>query len=359
MVDGAGPWGTGPYKLVEGSVRRGNLPDRIVLEANEDYWNRNRFPRVQRVILDNTLTRTEAVALVKTGEGRVDLVTHLRPLDTLRVAQSSFAEVVKGRETLSNVFGMFNMRKEGSPWHDIRLRQAVNYAINRANLIRYATKGNGEIIPALVTSRGFGYNPDLPPYPFDPDKARRLLREAGYPDGLAITLIAYNSLEMQATIISKMLEQIGFRVEHQVLSRKAHRLKTVLPVLDQPAKRQSWDIALRQFHDRANFPVLRVYQRFVLGGVEDWVAEQPALRQLFDQSLRIVDQEQQQALIRQMERHTRDHAYFLFSYNPIDLYAVNKAVRLVPYANGILHLVETSVTDQHWSVRKQKAALHE
>ena len=84
----------------------------------------------------------------------------------------------------------------------------------------------------------------------------------------------------------------------------------------------------------------------------DWIGEQPALRQFDDQVLGTVDRERQQALIRQMERHTRDQAYFLFLYNPILLYATNNAVHFVPYANGILNLSETAVTEQHWSVRK-------
>jgi len=113
------------------------------------------------------------VELVKTGEGRVDLVTGLSPLETLRVAESPFAAVVKNRGALVTVFGQFNMRKAGSPWHDVRLRQAVNYAINREDLMRYATKGNGEIIPALIPRRGYGYDPDLAPYAFDPTTARR------------------------------------------------------------------------------------------------------------------------------------------------------------------------------------------
>ena len=72
-----------------------------------------------------------------------------------------------------------------------------------------------------------------------------------------------------------------------------------------------------------------------------------------------MDRAQQQALIRQMERHTRDHAYFLFLYNPIKLYAVNKAVDFVPYVSTALNLAETWVTEQHWSVRKQKASTPE
>ena len=108
------------------------------------------MPRLHRIVFDNTLSPKEALELVKTGEGRVDLVNELRPLETLRVAQSPFARVVKQRGPLRTVFGQFNMRQAGGLWREVRLRQAVNYAINREDLIRYATKGNGVIIPALM-----------------------------------------------------------------------------------------------------------------------------------------------------------------------------------------------------------------
>ena len=82
-------------------------------------------------------------------------------------------------------------------------------------------------------------------------------------------------------------------------------------------------------------------------------------QRLYAQVLRTANREQQQALIRQMERHTHDQAYFLFLYNPIQLYAVNKAVDFVPYMSTTLNFAETAVTEQHWSVRKQKATVQE
>src|SRR5438874_3115623 len=100
--------------------------DRVILEANTEYWDRERFPRLQRIVFDNTLGQKEAVERVKTGEGQVDLVSELSPLETLRVAESPFAQVVKNRGVLMTVFGLFNMRKADSPWRDLRLRQAVN-----------------------------------------------------------------------------------------------------------------------------------------------------------------------------------------------------------------------------------------
>ena len=330
--------------------------DQVILEANLAYWDKTRLPRLQRIIFDNTLAQHEAVELVKTGEGRVDLVSGLSPLETLRVAESPFAKVVKTRDNLGFVFGQFNMLKAGSPWRDVRLRQAVNVAINREDLIRYAAKGNGVIVPALLATNSFGYNSDLAPYAFDPVKARALLREAGYPGGLPVALIAPPPLEIQATVVGKMLEQVGFTVERQTLEPDVYNQKTDHRFLAQPAEQQGWDIALRPHSDSVNFPAILPYNAFALDGPYDWVIEEPELQRLYAQVLRTVDREHQQALIRQMERHTHDQAYFLFLYNPIKLYAVNKAVEFVPYVSTALNLAETSVTAQHWSIRKQKAA---
>ncbi len=105
-------------------------------------------------------------------------------------------------------------------------------------------------------------------------------------------------------------------------------------------------------NDDLHFPMYLFYHDLALDGSSDWVTEAPELRQLYEQVLGTVDREKQQALIRQMERHTHEQAYFLFLYNPIKLYAVNKAVEFVPYVTTDLVLAETSVTEQHWSVRE-------
>jgi peptide/nickel transport system substrate-binding protein len=247
---------------VEGFSLPDKRTDQVVLEANLEYWDKTRLPRLQRIIFDNTLAQHDAVELVKTGEGRVDLVSELSPLETLRVAQSPFAKVVKNRGNWGTLFGFFNMRKAGSPWRDVRLRQAVNVAINRDDLIHYAAKGNGVIVPALLAVNAFGYDPTLEPYAFDPAKARALLREAGYPDGLVVTLPASPPLEVQATVVGKMLEQVGFMVERQTLEAAVYNQKTRLSDLDQPPEQQGWDIALTSWNDAVNFPPIHPYAVF-------------------------------------------------------------------------------------------------
>lgn len=247
------------------------------------------MPRLQRIVFDNTLGQKEAVELVKTAEGQVDLVSELSPLETLRVAQSPFAQVVKNREVLMTVFGFFNMRKAHSPWRDLRLRRAVNLAINRENLIYYAAKGNGEIIPALVPRHGFGYDPDLPAYPFEPDQARQLLYDAGYPTGLAVTLIASEDLAIQATVVGKMLEQVGLTVDLRLLDQVAFDQQTHVSTPEALSAHQGWDIAVTSWLDALNFPPLQVYHHFALDGPYDWLSEQSELRQLKERVLRTTD----------------------------------------------------------------------
>jgi ABC-type transport system substrate-binding protein len=115
----AGPWGTGPFKLVEGGVPYGKPTDRLVLEAFEDYWD-PRYPKVERVIFDNTLIgdRKEAMRLCEEEEGAVDIVSHIRALDTLKVAESPFAKVVKSRD-VTRLGGFINQRKRDNKWRDI------------------------------------------------------------------------------------------------------------------------------------------------------------------------------------------------------------------------------------------------
>ncbi len=297
------------------------------------------------------MSQKEAVEAVKTGDGRVDLVTALSPLETLSVAQSRFAKVVKNRESAATVFGQFNTRKTGSAWTDVRLRQAANLAVNRDDVIRYAAKGNGVVIPALIPVRGLGFDPKLAPYPFDPARASRLLREAGYPGGLPVNLIAPQDLEALATVVGKMLEQAGFKVERQILGGAAFNQKIELGHLDQPAEEQRWDIALISWFDGDHSPFFSYYHYFAVDGNYQWITPKPELRQLYEQGLRTVDLEKQRGLLQQMERHTHAEAYFLFLYNAIKLYAVNRAVEFVPYQDTYLNFAETSVTDRHWSLR--------
>jgi len=352
----AGPWGTGPFEFVEGSMRFGRPSERLVLEAYEGYWDR-RYPKVKTVIFDNTLigNRKEAMRLCRETEGAVDIVSFIRPLDTLKVAESPFAKVVKSRDVTS-LGGVFNLRKTGSKWRDIRLRKAVNFAINRKELWKYAAKGNAYNLEGFRIPPGaYGHNPNLIPFTYDTTKARSLLAEAGYPNGFDVKMITYEAWKLEAQIIKRMLWRIGLKVTLDVLTMPEFMRKIYMPLLDRPAEEQDWDIDISCPCDIYGHPATTFS---TWGFIEEsefrWIEYDPVYEEMWKEMARTVDREAQEEKIRQLVKYVYDRAYSLGIYSPLSLYAVNKEVNFVPQKRQWLGLKETSLPDSHWSVRAEK-----
>jgi peptide/nickel transport system substrate-binding protein len=350
-----GPWGTGPFQLVEGNLAFGKPSEQIVLDAYEEYWD-PQYPKVRRVIFNNKLIgdREEAMRLCRETKGNVDIVSHIRPLDTLKVAESPFAKVVKSKN-VALLRGYLNQRKTESKWRDIRLRKAVNYAINREELWKYAAKGNAYNLEGFFVPAGaYGHNPNLTPYTYNTTKARELLTEAGYPKGFEAKMITYEGRKLVGQIISKMLERIGLKVRLEVLTIPEWLRKTYIPFMDRPPQEQDWDIALSTVtdwfgHTGASF--------LTDGLLEDshfrWIESDPVYETMWKEMVRAVDKELQEEKIRQMVQYIYDRAHLLFIYSPLALYAANKEVNFVPQRFLWLRLKDTSVNDNHWSVREK------
>jgi len=352
----AGPWGTGPFRLVEGSVGWAGSSDRLVLEAYEDYWD-PRYPKVQRLIFDNTLIgdRKEAMRLCRETEGSVDIVSAIRPLDTLKVAMSKFAKVMKSRD-VTWLRGIFNLRKKGSKWGDIRLRKAVNYAINRKELWKYGAKGNAYNLEGFLIPPGaYGHNPNLSPWTYDTTKARKLLAEAGYPNGFEVKIITTEACGLETQIIRRMLERIGLNASFDILTMPELMGKIYLPILDKPPEVQDWDFSITALMDWAGHTGASFLPfGFLETSGMRWIETDPVYEKMWKDMIKTVDEESQEQQLRQMVQYFYDRAYAIFIYTPLTLYAVNKEVNFVPFKDGFLNLKETSVTDNHWSVSREK-----
>jgi len=351
-----GPWGTGPFKLVEGAVPYVRPSDRVVLEAYEGYWDR-RYPKVKRVIFDNTLIgdRKEAMRLCRESEGAVDIVSYIRPLDTLKVAMSKFAKVVKSKD-VTWLRIIFNLRKKDSKWRDIRLRKALNYAINRKELWKYGAKGNAYNLEGFPIPAGaYGHNPNLIPYTYDTTKARALLAEAGYPDGFEVNIITLEAWRLETQIMKRMLERIGLKVKFDVLTMPEFFRKIYYPLLDKPPEEQEWDLHVFGLMDWSGHTGLSFLPWNYIEETDiRWIEYDPVYEKMWKDMIRTVDPEAQEDKIRQMLQYLYERAYALFIYSPISLYAVNKEVNFVPQKSLFLRLKETSVTDDHWSIRGEK-----
>jgi glutathione transport system substrate-binding protein len=112
-----------------------------------------------------------------------------------------------------------SMNMQHKPFDDVRVRQAVNYAINRDALVKVAFAGYA--FPSQgVIPQGVGYAKKMQPWPYDPKKARELLKEAGYPDGFSTTLwSAYNDGTSAKVVqfLQQQLGQVGIKTSIELL----------------------------------------------------------------------------------------------------------------------------------------------
>jgi peptide/nickel transport system substrate-binding protein len=194
------PMGSGPYRFV--SWQKGV---RVTLAANESYWRgRPPFKTVTFQVVPDTATR---IANLKTG--RADIVRQLNPDD---------AEGLKGESRLQILSvptertGYLFINALWGPTKDVRVRRAVAHAINRPLLIDALMGGYARPVNILLTPANFGYVEGFKGYPFDPARARQLLKEAGA-EGAEIafyTSPAYDQRLVQA--IQQMLQEVGLKV---------------------------------------------------------------------------------------------------------------------------------------------------
>ena len=171
------PVGTGPFEFV-----RWVPGDTLELRASKTYWDGT--PQIERVIMRQIPEGSTRVASLLAGETQIIEEVPMDLIDAVK--RSSKAEIASVESTVGLMF-TFDTRKP--PFDNPKVREALNYAVNKELILEKLLYGNGTVLQGQpITSNTFGFNPELKPYPYDPEKARALLREAGYPDGFATSI---------------------------------------------------------------------------------------------------------------------------------------------------------------------------
>jgi peptide/nickel transport system substrate-binding protein len=200
---GIEPVGTGPMKFEE--WQQGV---QIGLKRFEGYWNG--AIALNEAIYKPAPEASTRVAMLQTGEA--DIIANVPPEQIGQIEQSGGARI-ESTPSLRKIFLEFNMKE--APFDDIRVRQAVNYAIDKDALIEFVLGGNAVREFGPVPDGWVGDNPDdqLTHYDFDPEKAKQLLAEAGYADGLTIDfwypIGRYLKDKEVAEAIAGQLEEVG------------------------------------------------------------------------------------------------------------------------------------------------------
>lgn len=199
--------GTGPFELVEWIHG-----DRILFREFGEYWLEESKPRVDKVIFK--LVTDPGTAAMMLERGDVDIVEKL--------TMDQFIDL-HGKPGINVVnfaipkITYLTMDVTQSPLDNPKVRQAIAYAINYEDCIEYAEMGFAEELRGLSPKGMLSYSPDLFRYRQDLDKARELLKEAGYPDGfttqLTFSLERRATFEDVATLIKSYLAEIGIKVE--------------------------------------------------------------------------------------------------------------------------------------------------
>ncbi len=201
--------GTGPFKFVEWEIA-----SQIILERNDDWWGGDVLPErvIFRPITEGTVRAIELEA------GAVDIAFELNtsPRDAMRAIENPNL-IVTQQPTLSTAYVGFNFQKE--PFDDVRVRQAINHAVDVEPMIDAILEGFGSVATSPISDMVFGAHTDLEPYDYDPERARQLLAEAGYPDGFSTSLWTNdNPIRIQiAEIMQAQLGEVGIDVDVQVL----------------------------------------------------------------------------------------------------------------------------------------------
>jgi len=204
--------GTGPFKQV--SFQR---DVQKVYERFDDYWQEGK-PYLDRIEIDIIADPTVQVASFLAGDA--DIITHLNPTDAKNLEDEPGVVLTQGNfmgDTLSLVG---DSAHPDSPFADLKVRQAVSYAINREAIVDFVYQGYAEPTFQMTNPAVYSYSPDVVGYPYNPDKARELLAEAGYADGFETTLWCRSDQVFRDmfTAVQGYLADVGIIADLQVIN---------------------------------------------------------------------------------------------------------------------------------------------
>lgn len=212
---GTAPVGTGPYSVV--SVEPGS---RYTLEANSNYFDGPKGqPNIGTVVVRTVSDRNTQIADLMTG--KADFLWQL-PADLEERLRQTGDFTVLSVETMRIGFVTLDAagRSGDTPLKNRLVRQAINHAVDREAIVATLVKGGSSVNNTPCSPIQFGCITDVPTYAYDPDRARDLLTEAGYPDGFEISMTGYRDRPLAEAIVN-FLAEVGIKVNYESLQYSA------------------------------------------------------------------------------------------------------------------------------------------
>ena len=300
------PIGLGPFRLVEFNSKQ------AVLAAFPDYHGG--APAIPRVVFQFIPEAEERLRQLLTGS--VDIVTNLLPQQVDSLLRARGVRLVK-RNSI-RFMDVFIDNRNG-PLARKEVRRALLYGTDVDGLVRYIARGNGRAIATVTLPEDFGFHPGLKPYPFDPAKAKALLAEAGFPDGLRLHGLATHDTQTLATALAQQWAKIGVKLQVSVEGRAPTMSRWIKErdehdflILDPTSLIFDAAFQLRVHLDPAH-PMARV--------------SHPRALELLNRADSEQDSAARASLLREVQAIAHDQGLTIPLYQVVDLYGVRDACR--------------------------------
>ncbi len=218
------PVGTGPFKFA--GWKRNDI---ITLEKNPDYWNKG-YPKLDKVIFKVIPENTARLTALTSGE--IDLMDGLNPDDAEAVKENKDLQLLL-RPSMNVGYLAFNTEKK--PFDNPKVRQAISHAINKPEMVKAFYSGLGEPATNPMPPSLWGYNDQIKDREYNLDQAKKLLAEAGYPNGFKVQFMAMPvprpyipDGKKMAEAIQQALKKIGIETEIVTMEWATYLEKTRL-----------------------------------------------------------------------------------------------------------------------------------
>ncbi|WP_420593874.1 ABC transporter substrate-binding protein [Deinococcus sp.] len=322
------PVGTGPFKFGSYTANQD-----IKLTANKTYWGG--APKVAN--LTYRFIEEPATRVAELQAGRVDIAT------AIPVAQ---AAVVKGNASLSlqavpsPTVQALRLNFTHAPTDDLRVRQAINYAIDKDAIIKSILQGYASPISAMQSSKSFGFDPNLKSYPYDPAKAKALLAAAGIKPGtsVGIDFVGTDAVFREvAQAIAGFLQVVGLKADLKPYETNTFYSDIIPKNKTSNGYQMGWGGWTFDFDNTAY--LLYHSEQFWNADLKD-----KKLDTLLDSQHNLADQNKRLTILRQIAQYAQDQAVDVPLYNQQDLWGVNKRVQnFQAPSDSLLHLQNVSV----------------
>jgi peptide/nickel transport system substrate-binding protein len=301
------PIGTGPYVLQSWDQRT----RRVHATQSRYAWRRPAyFTRLEFVELPESAARTQALL-------SQDVDISLVEIEELERLEARGYNVIAAPAMSVMSLGFVTERATPSPLQDVRVRQALNLAVDRETIARTLLRGFGRGAGQPAAAMSFGHDPELPPYPYDPQHARALLTEAGYPNGFAFEAdVLINSFPADTLIYQSMahyLRQVGVEVTLRVITFPQYLRNLQRNTFSGDAFGASWNSA--PYNDAT-----RPMEGFSCNRPRPFFCDRALATELKSAST-MLDEHARLEAMRKLARSYRDAAPALFLVEQVDLYA--------------------------------------